>query len=401
MNARILEKLSAEEISQIIQSFLELAIINSDAEFAELSKIPENIRNIAQSQLEKETAQTESGKLNKSLVTNLHKWVEIDRFKKIKLKIKNSEITFDEVLYAAALVLARINPCNDTDFATLEIIEADNQIVTFDQYQYDIHSLVSLLKDKAINPYTRQPFCMRDQERIKQIIKDKLNIEVTFNRGNANQGGDPNLDGTMNLVRQLQQQMNGSPVGTLDRNVLLGLLNQYITSRHHDIDFFSQDRRVGLGFDFAINLPRQGGQRYFDQTNNTATTIINTTTTSQPSQTPSTPFLTTDNGMMVEYLPSLSPRFFSSFKPNEHMMNAYYALQGGRFELTFDDLRNWRPHTPGEPFTAVHCNVLIHLIKNSGLIPFEAIQQMNGKSVEELQTMLPTTQNRNTQGMNQ
>lgn len=75
-----------------------------------------------------------------------------------------------EVIYKALLVLTELLPLNDEDVITYNPIHYTDREVDIEGHQYNRPTLVehlNLNERDWINPFTNQPFCLEDQERLR------------------------------------------------------------------------------------------------------------------------------------------------------------------------------------------------------------------------------------------
>jgi len=327
--------------------------IISDVEYAEFSKIKTHFDEISelQARIKQRTSELQESLKDKNhleisaafnsdkqllefknkldrvstdLCNNLNKWFNEERLSKIILR----QISFDSVLYAASLALARINPINTVDFATLDSIQPENMVPVSTRYIFDINSLVTLLTHENFstleNPYVNKKFSHRDKLTILKCVQAKKNNgeSIACHSGNPFPNDEPNLEATLALVQQLQQStqlefIGGGHAGIPYQRVVATDRNYIIAGAHMTLR----------------SLMRQ----------------------------------------------PISHGMFHRPRLNTAMMQTLDALR--RDELRPAHLEGWPAATP---FTASHGLAIIHLIRNEEVPATEAVNRVSGWTEDEI-----------------
>lgn len=165
-------------VMDLLDAFKQLPNVQQLKEYSEFAEI--QLRFIELCELKKQPSKGSRNELEK-ISQLLHKRLTNLSTNTNFSKIQLNNISIQDVLYDAALVLADMCPINPHDPYTLDDIAQQNKVVTFDRYQFDVSSLYEMLRrvtlESLTNPLTRNKFSERDRQSIQKHINAYIQRE--------------------------------------------------------------------------------------------------------------------------------------------------------------------------------------------------------------------------------
>lgn len=405
-----------KEAISFLDRFYVLTAIQHDSAHQQLIKMKDELMAIDALPPEDENNRE---KLSKSVSNILSEHIYVSRFKDIFI----DDISFDTMLYKTGLALAGICPINKEDFATLDKIDPNDRVVTFDRYQFDVHSLVELLKTQSLatlsNPSTREPFIERDKQHILACVKSFMNGKsVELHTGNPFPGGDPNLDASIALAHELQtlpqtarpwsarlygegyalgphvtfHSLSDSPIeaSELSNEAIVMQSSALLTTSYILNDYLTHTAATGIVNNAVAALLEQ--RRFIARSGlnqNLVNLYLRHLSSVQDRRSDST---FPSNPDELATTPSTSGLFSESTTPNIPMRYVYQEINSHvECKITMGQLQQWRPHTRGAEFTYGHAEALITLIAYRSHSTDDAIQAIMYKSEEEARQLIQPT----------